>query len=128
MAERKALDLDLDALAPREVEITFQGEVIKVAPLKVEHYAKIITSGSALSKITEDANPEELTAAYGKIRELVSEVIPELKDIDLSIPQLTAVYTLLAQMATPEDKALAELNARGVTPHEDEAGDKSPKA
>lgn len=127
MADIKALDLDLDALAPREVEITFQGEVIKVAPLKVEHYAKIITSGTALSKVTEDADPSELTAAYEKIRELVNEVVPQLKEHDLSIPQLTAVYTLLAQMATPEDKTLKELNERGINPHK-EGDSKNPKA
>ena len=114
MDNRSSVDLDLDALAPKQVQIKYKNKAFLVNPLTLEQFAKLYDLSSDMSKIKDNANIKELTAMFSRIETLVKEAIPELKDELLNQPQLTALINLLSTLNTPQDKALAELKKRGI--------------
>ena len=108
------VDLDLDALAPADIAINYKGKHIKVLPLELEQFAKYYDLAEIMSKASTKTNTKELIADLKQVTEFVKEVIPELKDEHLNQVQVTALFSLLGDLNSTQDKALAELKKRGI--------------
>jgi len=124
--KKTGVDLDLDALAPKQVQIKYKGKTIKVNPLNLEMFSKLYDLSSEMSKIKKIADPKEILDIYGRIEAFVKEAMPEFKDEKLNNLQLTALFDLLSKLNTPQDKALAELKKRGIELKK--GGNSDPKA
>lgn len=120
------IQLDLDALSPKRVQIKFQDKLIQVEPPTLEQYALVLEYGTEMENLQDNANPHAVAAIYQKIQSFIVDVIPDLKDVKLNYKQIIAVFQLLAQLGNPTDDAtIAELKKRGITlPTQ---GDSSPK-
>lgn len=122
------VSLDLDALQPAAAEIKLGGNTISVRPLDVPDYAKLIDLYNSMGNLKEDeTDPEKLVPIYDKMRGLINEIIPELANHSLSLQQLLAVFNLLIDANSPQDKALAELAKRGITVKSESDGNSDPK-
>jgi hypothetical protein len=124
--QKSSVDLDLDALQPKAVNINFKGKTISVDPLPLEQYAELIEISSEVVGAQGNDDPKLVMPLYRKLKELIDKVIPDFVDVTLNPQQILAVYELLTKLNTPEDKALAELKAQGV--EMTSGGDGSPKA
>ena len=121
------VDLDLDALAPKVVRINYKNKTIEVNPLELPQYAKLLDLAQMLSAFKGDPKVEDITNVYEKIGALIKEVIPDLADETLNQAQLTALFNLLCELNTPQDKALEELKKQGVNLHSNGGKKNSPK-
>lgn len=126
--EKTGVDLDLDALAPTQVNINYKSKVIQVNPLDLVQFSKLYNLATDMGKIKEfDDNPDKVVEIYGRVETLIKEAIPELADEKLNNLQLTAIFNLLAKINTPQDKAIKELEKRGINLSKDEGGKSDPK-
>ena len=123
--DKSSVDLDLDALAPKNIQINYQGKLIKINPLDLEQFAKLYDLAGNMAGLSKEKDSTKLKSVMNGIKELIAEVIPELKDEKLNQLQYTALINLLSELSTPQDKALAELKKRGITLTKDEKN--SPK-
>lgn len=123
--DKSDIALDLDALSPAKVQISFKGKVIEVTPPTIEQFARILEYGTEMENLP-DKSPVAVSEVYAKIRDFLQELIPDLQGVGLNYKQIIAVFQLLAGMANPNDDAsVAELKKRGITiPSET---DKTPK-
>ena len=104
--------LDIDALAPKDRDITFGGKKIAVKPPQT---VTVIRLGMLAPKMlsADMLELKELEKLVDDLRTEVNRSIPELKGKPLSTEQLMALVDLLIDMGTPQDvKALKE---KGVT-------------
>lgn len=115
--EKTSVDLDLDALAPKVVRINYKGKIVEVKPLELTQYAKLLDLAQSLASFKGEPKVEDITGLYEKIATLIKEVIPDFAGETLNQAQLTAIFNLLCELNTPQDKALAELEKHGVNLH-----------
>ena len=97
--DKTNIDLDLDALAPANVQINFKGKTVKVTPPTLEQYVKVMDLAEAMNGVTDKAkNYKEVINIYGQIKEFIYECIPDLKDEPLNIAQITSLFELLSTL------------------------------
>jgi len=123
--EKSGIDLDLDALAPKQIQINYKGALIKINPLTLEQFGKLYDVAADMKDIRDDRT--KLKAVMIEVEALIKDVIPELKEEKLNQIQLTALINLLSELSTPEDKALAELKKRGIELKKGDGADSDPK-
>lgn len=106
-------DLDLDLLQPQPRKVKLGDKLYDVYPPKVKDIANLARLAGQLQAATGDNVQEkvgELIDAFGKI-------MPDLKsdpDVDLSLPQLMALFGFVNTMVSPTDNS--ELKAAGIEP------------
>lgn len=110
------IDLDLDALSPAQVNISYKERIIAVEPPNLEQFSKIYALGTELSKLDQaTAQDADILPIYSRVKSLIDECVPDLAQDNLNPLQLMSVFRLLADLATPQDKALKELADRGIS-------------
>lgn len=119
----KGIDLDLDVLQPKAGRINYKGSTYTIEPLSLEKYSKLLQLSNELGKFKGSDNPDEIVAIYEKIRAFINVVLPEMTDLTLNTNQITALFSLIAKMNTPEDPALAELKKQGIEVKSGGSGD-----
>lgn len=112
--DKTGVDLDLDALAPKKIQIRYKQKLIQVKPLSLEQFAKLYDLAGDMKNLSKTKGNETLKDVMIRVEALVKETIPELKDDTLNQMQLTALINLLSELSTPQDKALKELAKRGI--------------
>jgi len=90
--------LDLDAIAPESKKIKFNGKIITVNPPRMGELMVMVKLGRKLQDA--DPNTTDYEPIVEEMKGILYKVIPELEGNDLSISQLIALETLIAQMAT----------------------------
>jgi uncharacterized UPF0160 family protein len=115
MNEQSDIQLDLDALAPKQVQIKFSDQTIKINPPTLQQFAKIVDFTDKLEAISKTDNMAQTTAVYSDIEAYIKELIPELKDAVLNMAQILALYKLLVDLGSPTDKAMEKLMSMGVS-------------
>jgi len=115
--DKTGVELDLDALSPKSVKINYKEKVIEIQPLNLELFSKLYDLASEVSKIDKinQDDPQRVIDIYTRVEKIVKEAIPELVEESLNSIQLTALFELLVKINTPQDKAIDELNKRGIT-------------
>lgn len=126
MQDTNGVDLDLDALEPKIVQINYKGQLIRVNPLTLTQYSKLVTLSSDIVDAQKAEDPKVMTELIGRVKELINEAIPELADKELNPQQVLAIYKLIVQLSSPEDKAIKQLEQNGITLKSE--GDGDPKA
>lgn len=119
------VELDLDALEPKKVQINYQGQTILVNPLSLPQYAKLVNISSEIVDAQKSEDATVMTGLIEKLKGLIDEAIPEFADKNLNPQQILAIYQLLVKLSSPEDKAVKQLEQNGVTMT---GGDGDPKA
>lgn len=118
MTDNKSdIQLDLDALAPPTVQLSYKGKTIEVTTPDVKNYAKIIDFSTQMQQIEKTETSSDFTKVadvYAQIEELIKELIPGLKDETLNFAQLSALFKMLAEIGSPTDQAVEKLKAQGV--------------
>jgi hypothetical protein len=123
--DKTPIDLDLDALAPKKVQINYQGKTIPVNPLSLEQFSKLYDLVAEVDTAKNSQDEKKILELFVKIDPLIKECIPELKDDKLNQIQLMALLNLLQEISSPQDKALAELKKRGINLTQKKGGGKS---
>jgi hypothetical protein len=126
MEAKDSIDLDLDALEPKQVQIKYKDQTISVNPLDTIMFAKLYNLSAEMAALENETDPEKVMSTYDKIDAFVKEAIPELKDDKLNQMQQIGLFNLLATINTPQDKAVKELASRGINLKKENATD--PKA
>lgn len=114
MTTKTEVDLDLDALAPKPVQIKYKDKLILVNPLSLEQFAKYFELAELMSKLKDSKDTKAIIEAIEKVGEYIKTVIPDLADETLNQMQITAIFSVLGDLNQTQDKALAELKKRGI--------------
>lgn len=116
MTDTSNIQLDLDALAPKEVQINYKGKLIPVPSPTLEQFAKIMSVSAemrGIANLKDDVS--QVVPIYDKALAIIREVVPAFQDENLNYMQIMALFKLLGDLAAPDDdKAIAELKNRGI--------------
>jgi hypothetical protein len=124
---KSSIALDLDALAPAKVQINYKDKLVEVTPPTLEQYALVMDFADQMNKIEDKTeNYKQITDLYGKIKDFIYECVPGLKDEPLNVAQITSLFELLSTLGAPSDRAVEELEAKGITVKS--GGNSDPKA
>lgn len=125
--DQSNIALDLDALAPKTVNINHNGKTIKVFPPSLEAFAKIMDLSDDAKALEQATDLKAAAPIFAKLKDFIQEAIPDLKGEVLNHLQVLALFKLLVSLSEPaDDKALAELKKRGITLKTDQ-GEADPK-
>jgi hypothetical protein len=86
--------LDLDIINPEPKTIKFSGQLIKVNPPTMGNLMAIYKFSQ---KMTVD-NPD-YEVAFTDIKNIIGEIVPELKEKELSVSQVMALIQLISNMS-----------------------------
>lgn len=104
--------IDLDALQPQPVTLTFKGKTLTVNPPKTGDVLRLNTVARKINDL-QGLLDEEIENILQNVQAKIAAVIPELKDENLNTAQLLLVIKIINEMALPPDAK--ELKKRGIT-------------
>lgn len=127
MAEAKSdILLDLDALAPPNITINYAEKAISVNPPDLKQYARIIDFSEKLTNSQKSAKKlDAIASIYPEINSFLKELIPELKEVNLTFAMTTALFKLMSEAGAPSDRAVAKLKEQGIDLKPKDAGPKA---
>lgn len=126
MPDKSDIALDLDALAPKKVQISYQEKTLDVNPPTLEQFVTIMDLAEQMRSIKDNTDFKQTAEVYKQAQVVIVECIPDLKDVNLNFMQITALFELVSKLGAPDDdRAIAELKRRGITIGK--PGEKSPK-
>jgi len=100
--------LTIQDLQPKEFIINIKGVEVPCSPPRLSHTLIISKVGEVFQNIKE-VSREDIQAAEADFDWVVSELMPELKDIKLDMQSVLDVITqMMAQIQPEESKQLAE--------------------
>lgn len=108
-------DLDLDTLSQDKKRVKISGKVIEFQPPALEDLIDLAKLGGKIQKFQGDTdveNVEEMSDVMDKLKVGLVNIVPELKEFKLNLPQLMALIDLLVDSAQPNDQK--ELEKRGI--------------
>jgi hypothetical protein len=101
--------LSISDLQPKDFKINIKGVEVTCRPPKLSHMLVLSKVGNLFQNINE-AKREDILSAQEDFNWVVSELIPELKDIELDMQSTIDVITEIMKEIQPEDdKKLAEM-------------------
>lgn len=102
--------ITIDDLKPKSFTIKLSNQEVICKPLKLHHALIMQRIGAVLQD--PNTNKEKLLTAEQDFNEVVSELIPELADVELDL-NLT-LQLLEGMMSSLETAEMKELNDKGV--------------
>lgn len=104
--------IDLDALLPVKVTISFGGEEIEISPPKTADVLKLGLLGQKLTDLGELPS-EGVDKLIADMTAQIHACVPQLAGKELNLAQLLVLVGIINDMAIPPDAK--ELQARGIT-------------
>lgn len=104
--------LSIDDLKPKDFKINVKGIELTCKPLRLSH-ALIVAKLGDVFQNPKNYNNEEIRKAETDIDELISELVPELKGIQLDTMTMLDVITQLTDSNDPSENK--ELKEKGVS-------------
>lgn len=104
--------LTIDDLKPKNFKITIKGVELESKPLKLSHGLLIARLSGIFNNLAE-AKKEDIKAAEKDLEEVISELIPDLKDVPLDMSMTVELISQLMDAAQPDDNK--ELSDKGVS-------------
>jgi glutamyl-tRNA reductase len=105
------MSVNISDLQPKPFKITIKGVELESKPLRLSHALTVSKLGDIFQDSTK-ATKQEIKQAEIDLDEVIADLVPELKDIQLDI---TSIMQLLEQlMANIEPADNAELKEKGV--------------
>ena len=107
--------INLDKLLPEPKEVEISGRIVKVYPGKLKVLIKIQKAFTAF----KGAVPEKQVELMEGLIEVLSKIMPNLKDedMDISIEQLPALVNIAYESSLPEKIDLVKKNNMNITPN-----------
>lgn len=105
------MSLTIEDLKPKETKINVNGVELTAKPLRLSH-ALVLTQLGEIFQNPKNSSADDVKKAEKNVDELIGEIIPELKDIQLNMQTTIEIIAQLMNTVQPSDNA--ELNAKGV--------------
>ena len=107
----RQMSVQVSDLIPKPFTVKIKGVELECKPLRLSHILTVTKIGKTFQSV-ETASRSEIKTAERDFDELVAELIPELKDIELDAGSSTELIQQLVESVEPEDNK--ELKANGV--------------
>jgi glutamyl-tRNA reductase len=105
------MSINVSDLQPKPFKITIKGIELESKPLRLSHALTVSKLGDIFQN-SNKASKQEIKQAETDLDEVIADLIPDLKDIQLDI---TSIMELLEQlMGNIEPADNAELKEKGV--------------
>lgn len=104
--------LTIDDLKPKNFKITLKGVELESKPLKLSHALMIARLASVFNDVNS-ASKKQIQDAEKDLEEVIAELVPDLKDVQLDMGLTIELITQLMENIQPEDTK--ELNEKGVS-------------
>lgn len=105
------MGLTIEDLKPKSFKITVKGVELECSPLRLSHALTVAKLGEVFQN-SKDATKAQIAQAEVDMDEVISELIPELKGINLDISSVIEIITLMMETIQPSDNK--ELDEQGV--------------
>jgi hypothetical protein len=106
------MSVDVSDLKPKPFKITLQDIELECQPLRLSH-ALVVAKIGKVFQDPDKATKEQMKQAEADFDELVGELIPDLKGVQLDLPKTIALLEQLLSSIDPADNK--ELKEKGVT-------------
>jgi len=104
--------LTIEDLKPKSFTVNIKGVELQCKPLRMSHTLIISKVGEVFQNINT-ATKDQIKQAETDMDEVVGELIPELKDIELDMNATLDLITQMMEQVQPADNK--ELNDKGVS-------------
>lgn len=105
--------LDLDALEPVKGEVKLNGQIYYIFPPTMDIIIQLNKVATDLNSI-DLKDGDKLAEAVDKCKEILSLLCKDLKDVNMSLRQISGLMTFVFSMITPPGQS--ELIKNGITP------------
>lgn len=105
------MPLTIEDLKPKNFKVKLKGVELESKPLRLSH-ALMVVKLSEIFQNPDKATKEQIKQAEADMDELIAELIPDLKDIQLDINSTSDLITELMNHVQPSDNK--ELTDKGV--------------
>lgn len=106
------MSITANDLSAQPFTIVIRGHTLTSNPVKIRHALIMAKLGSVFNNLT-DATEDDIEKADKKFAEIIEELIPELKGIDLDMQTTVDILGELMSSMEPSDNK--ELREAGVT-------------
>jgi hypothetical protein len=106
------MGLTIDDLKPKNFKINIRGIELECKPLRLSHTMVIAKVGEVFKDATK-ATTEQILEAEKSMDEVIGQLIPEIKGIELDTADVLAIIEAMMDTITPEDNSYLE--KKGVT-------------
>ena len=106
------MSITIDDLRPKNFIISVQGLELDCKPLKMSH-ALIMAKLGDVFKNPKSATKDDIRQAEADLEEVIGELVPQLKGVELEMSVLMDVMTQMMEHVQPSDNR--ELKDKGVT-------------
>lgn len=113
--QNNTFDLDLDTLSQSKKRVKIGGNVIEFDPPSLEDLIELAKLGGQLQKYQgkeQIDNVDAMGDVMDKLKNGLTNIVPELKEYKLNINQLLALIDLFVESAQPNDTK--ELEKRNI--------------
>lgn len=105
------MPLTLEDLKPKSFKVTIKGIELESKPLRLSHALMISKIGGVFQDI-KNASKQDIKQTEADFDEIIEELIPELKGIQLGLGDITDLIAQLMESIQPSDNK--ELQEQGV--------------
>lgn len=106
------MSITADDLTAQPFTIEIKGKTLQAKPVKMRHALIMAKLGNIFNNLQE-ASDEDIERADKKFTEIIEELIPELKGVDLDMQTTVDILGKLMESVEPTDNQ--ELKKSGVT-------------
>lgn len=103
--------MSIEDLQPKSFTVNIKGVELTCKPLRLSHTLIVAKIGDVFQNLNI-IDKEQIKQAEKDMDEVVAELIPELKDIQLDMQSTIDLITQMMEQVEPSDNK--ELNAKGV--------------
>lgn len=105
------MGMSIEDLQPKSFTVNIKGVELTCKPLRLSHTLIVAKIGDVFQNLNL-IDKEQIKQAEKDMDEVVAELIPELKDIQLDMQSTIDLITQMMEQVEPSDNK--ELNAKGV--------------
>lgn len=106
------MSLSVSDLIPKDFKITIKGVEVTSKPPKLAHMLVLSKVGNLFQNINE-AKRDDILSAQEDFDWVVTELIPELKDVELDMQaSIDLITEIMKQVQPEENKELAEMGVK----------------
>lgn len=104
--------LSIDDLKPKKFKVNVDGVELMCSPLRLSHALVVAKIGDVLQN-PKDKTSEEIKQAEKDMDDVIGELIPELKGIELDVNSIMSVVMQMTSNNNPSENK--ELKDKGVS-------------
>jgi len=106
--------LDLDTLIPQSKTVRVNGKTYEIKPLRLKDFLNLQKTLKDLKGKTN----EEMIELLDKVFENIKPIVPEIDEMNLTIPQTMALLEFIYKQETPETASTTQEKKTEVSPQQ----------